>query len=168
MIEWNKAQILSHLLHIVTNSDSLWPRWVNATVLKHKHFWTLKIPTNCSSIWRKILKLQRLALQFITYSISSGNSIFLWFDPWRGSVCLDDSHTSHIITQCGMHHDDKLSKIIYSGSWSLPRPNSGHHHLDPLLKHWLLTFDSPAINPNGEDTLLWDGLVATKVKTWHI
>lgn len=38
MIEWNKAQILSHLLRIVTNSSILWATWVNKTVLRWKHF----------------------------------------------------------------------------------------------------------------------------------
>ncbi|XP_074351346.1 uncharacterized protein LOC141690446 [Apium graveolens] len=66
MIDWNRAQILHHLLYVVTDSDSLWPKWVNASVLKNKHFWTLTIPTDCSWIWRKFLKHRRVALQFIT------------------------------------------------------------------------------------------------------
>lgn len=81
MVDWNRAQILGHLLRVVTKSQSLWPRWVNETVLKHKHFWTLSIPTDCSLIWRKVLKLRRVALQFLTFSVGTGDTISLWFDP---------------------------------------------------------------------------------------
>lgn len=54
IVEWNRAQILSHLLRVVTNSSTLWATWINNTVLKNKHFWTLTIPTDCSCIWKKI------------------------------------------------------------------------------------------------------------------
>lgn len=66
-----------------------------------------------------------------------------------------------------MHYSDKVSKIIVSGSWYFPSPNSRHHHLAPVLDHWLKNFDNPVLSP-GEDTLSWDGLDATKVKTWHV
>lgn len=82
MINWNQAQLISHLLNVVTHKPSLWPSWINATVLKHKHFWTLKITTDCSRIWRKVLKHRSLALQFISFFIANGNNISLWFDPW--------------------------------------------------------------------------------------
>lgn len=81
-VEWNCAQILSHMLQVLTKSNSLWALWVNGTFLRGKHFWTIKIPTECSWIWRKILRLRVVALQFISYSTADGNSISLWFKPW--------------------------------------------------------------------------------------
>ncbi|XP_074341936.1 uncharacterized protein LOC141679333 [Apium graveolens] len=168
MVEWNRAQLIHHLIRVVTKSRNLWPKWVNATVLKHKYFWTLSVPTDCSWIWRKVLKLRRLALQFITYSIGRGCDISLWFDPWWRGTWLADSTTSVIISQCGLHYNDKLSSIIVNDTWRLPRPNPRHHHLEPLLVHWLQTFDFPSVNSGGVDTLLWDGINATKIKTWHI
>ncbi|XP_074327861.1 uncharacterized protein LOC141665779 [Apium graveolens] len=168
MVDWNRAQIVHHLIKVVTKSSSLWPKWVNATVLKHKHFWTLSMPTDCSWIWRRVLKLRRVALQFLTYSIGGGSDISLWFDPWWGGICLADTHNSPIISQCGLHHNARLSSIILNGTWRLPRPNPRHHHLDPLLTQWLQAFDYPTVNSNGMDTLLWDGINATKIKTWHI
>lgn len=82
MLEWNKARLLGHLLIIVTKSSTLWASWVNKTVLKGKHFWTAKLPTDCSWILKKILKLRPLALQFVSFRIGNGDSISLWFDPW--------------------------------------------------------------------------------------
>ncbi|XP_074378061.1 uncharacterized protein LOC141719583 [Apium graveolens] len=168
MVEWNKAKLIGHLLRVVTRSNSLWPRWVNETILKNKHFWTLNIPTDYSWIWRKVLKLRCIAIQFVSYSIGTGNSVSLWFDPWWGGTYLAALYSSPIISQCGMHANDLVSKIICSGTWCLPAPNARHHHLDPLLQHWLNTFDFPAFNLNGLDSILWDGLVTSKVKTWNI
>ncbi|XP_074360896.1 uncharacterized protein LOC141701135 [Apium graveolens] len=115
-----------------------------------------------------VLKLRVVALQFLTYSIGSGADISLWFDPWWGGTCLAETTTSPIISQCGLHRNASLSSIIHNGSWRLPSPNPRYHHLDPLLVHWLQTFDYPTINSNGVDTLLWDGTAATKIRTWHI
>lgn len=38
MVDWNRAQILSHLLRVLTNSKSLWATWVNRTILRSYHF----------------------------------------------------------------------------------------------------------------------------------
>ncbi|XP_074342616.1 uncharacterized protein LOC141680230 [Apium graveolens] len=66
-----------------------------------------------------------------------------------------------------MHHGDKLSAIIRNGCWSLPRANSRSHHVDPLMVHWLSTFDPLPLN-QGPDVLQWDGCDASKTKTWSI
>ncbi|XP_074346732.1 uncharacterized protein LOC141685538 [Apium graveolens] len=66
-----------------------------------------------------------------------------------------------------MHHGDKLSAIVRNGCWFLPRANPRSHHLDPVLVHWLSTFDPLPMSP-GPDLLLWDGCDASKTKTWHI
>lgn len=47
-LECNQAQILSHLLKVISKAPNLWATWVNATVLKRKYFWTIPIPTDCS------------------------------------------------------------------------------------------------------------------------
>ncbi|XP_074368946.1 uncharacterized protein LOC141708972 [Apium graveolens] len=167
MLEWNKAQLIGHLLKVITNSSTLWVSWVNKIVLKRKHFWTTKLPTDCSWIWKKILKLRPLALQFVSFRIGNGESISLWFDPWWNNACLASILTYAIISQCGMHHGDKLSAIIHNGSWCLPRANPRSHHLDPVLLHWLSTFDPPAL-AIGSDLLLWDGSDGIKTKTWEI
>lgn len=167
MFDWNRAQIISHMLRVLTNAGTLWASWVNNTVLKGKHFWIQKVPTDCSWIWRKIMRLRSVALQFISYSTADGDLISLWFDPWWGKICLASSTTSLIISQCGSSCNDKVSKLIVNGHWVLPEPNERTHHRDPVVDHWLQSFDFPSLK-SGRDTLLWDNLDASKVKTWHI
>ncbi|XP_074346983.1 uncharacterized protein LOC141685796 [Apium graveolens] len=134
MLEWNKAQLTGHLLKVITNSSTLWASW-----------------------------LRPLDLQFVSFHIGNGESISLWFDPWWNNACLASTLTSAVISQCGMHHGDKLSAIIHNGSWCLPRANPRSHHLYPVLLHWLSTFDPPALATDS-DLLLWDGRDAIKTK----
>ncbi|KAL8147820.1 hypothetical protein AgCh_005220 [Apium graveolens] len=68
-VDWNVAQILMHLCKVVSRHKSLWALWVHKTALKHNILWTMKIPTDCSWIWRKVLKLRDLARSFLTFKI---------------------------------------------------------------------------------------------------
>ncbi|XP_074336153.1 uncharacterized protein LOC141673316 [Apium graveolens] len=124
MVHWNKAQLIHHLIRIVTNSGSVWASWVNKTVLKNRHFWIMDIPTDCSWIWRQVLKHRVMALWFITYDIVSGTSISLWFEPWWNSCCLANSVTALIISQCFLSANATVACVINSGIWTLPRPNA--------------------------------------------
>ncbi|XP_074351776.1 uncharacterized protein LOC141690920 [Apium graveolens] len=108
MVDWNRTQILIHLIRVIIHNKSLWPTWVNKIVLKNKHFWTLDLPIDASWIWRKILRLRSMALQFIYYSISTGENVSLWFEPWWGNICLANTKSSVIISQYGLHHSDKV------------------------------------------------------------
>lgn len=125
--EWHKAQILLHLLRIVSKATSQWTTWVNTTVLKNKFFWTMKIPTDCSWIWKKLLR--SVALEFISCYVGNDCSISLRFDPWWRNSCLAFSRRSHIIRQCGLSSNATLYDLIASGEWSLPTTNARHRHL---------------------------------------
>ncbi|XP_074342333.1 uncharacterized protein LOC141679853 [Apium graveolens] len=158
MCEWNKSQIIGHLLKVVTKSPTLWASWVNKTVLKGKHFWVTKLPSDCSWIWKKLLKLRPLAMSFLSYKIGTGESISVWFDPWWHHTCLASSVSSPIISQSGLHHRDTLAALIRNGVWSLPTANPRSHHLDPLLLSWLANFEFPQLHA-GMHTI--NGLLAT-------
>lgn len=168
MVDWNRAQILMHLLRVVSKSTSLWATWVNATLLKHGNFWTVVMPTDASWTWKKVLKLRVVALQFISYNIGNGRSMSLWFEPWRGGGCLALNKHSSIIRQCGMSSGATVGDLLSSSGWVLPVPNSRLNHLDPLLVHWLATFNYPSFNLESRDYILWDGNDINKVKTWHV
>lgn len=91
MVHWNRAQLILHLPKVCTKSNSLWATWVNHSVLKLRHFWVIDIPSDCSWIWKKILRLRSLAIQFIRYHIFDGSSISLWFELWWNQCCLAKS-----------------------------------------------------------------------------
>ncbi|XP_074342853.1 uncharacterized protein LOC141680559 [Apium graveolens] len=128
----------------------------------------MKIPPDSSWIWKKVLKLHNIALQFITYDIGNGCNTSLWFDPWWEGVCLVSTLTSPIIRQCGLSSTATVGVLLQTGHWALPTPNSRHHHVDPLLTQWLEYFSFPVVRVHGEDRILWAGIHAVKIKTWNI
>ncbi|XP_074352963.1 uncharacterized protein LOC141692125 [Apium graveolens] len=168
MVQWNQAQIIHHLIRVVIKSRTLWATWVNKIVLKNKHFWILEIPTDCSWIWKKVLRLRYKALQFISYHIVEGDSISLWFEPWWHNCCLAKSNSSPIISQCMLTANATVASIISSGTWCLPNINPRTHHRDPVLDTWMEGRHFPQISSRGRDHILWDGFDCAKIKTWHI
>ncbi|XP_074326556.1 putative mitochondrial protein AtMg00310 [Apium graveolens] len=80
--ERNYYQILLHLYRVVNKDRSLWVSWVYTTHLKFNKFWVMEEPTDCSWIWRKVLKLRPIALQFLQYNLGDGRTTSIWFDSW--------------------------------------------------------------------------------------
>ncbi|XP_074337140.1 uncharacterized protein LOC141674313 [Apium graveolens] len=168
MVHWNKARMIHHLLKVIIKSPTLWATWVNRTVLKHKYFWIIKVPTDCSWIWRKILNLRNVAIQYISYHIVTGDSLSLWFDPWWKSFCLANSISTPIINQCSLPHTATVASVTHSGQWLFPRPSMRIHHAAPLLTAWIEDPELPTIHSSGSDHILWDGVSASKIRTWNI
>lgn len=53
ILDWNKSQIMLHLLHVLQFSpNSSWAAWVKTTILKGRSIWQTPIPTDCSWIWK--------------------------------------------------------------------------------------------------------------------
>lgn len=166
--EWNSAQIMMHLCRVEAGSKTLWATWIHATSFKHKHLWTLPMPTDCSWIWKKILKLRVLARQFISYQLGDGRNTWFWFDPWWNNRCLAQKKTDLIITQLGLPWHTRVGSVICDGSWSILAPSNRLRHLDPGLVDFLDHFDNPSFNLASSDRILWGNMAITKVKPWHI
>lgn len=60
-------------------------------MLSRNNFWHISIPADCSWIWRKILKLRPIALNFLNYSVGNGNFFSLWLDPWLNGQASNQS-----------------------------------------------------------------------------
>lgn len=166
--EWNQAQIMSHLCKIVCKNKGLWAKWVNKTVLKRKHFWVMKMPNDCSWIFRNILRLRSVARQFLSFKIGNGLGISIWFDPWWHNICLASNKHDRIIAQSGISSEDNVHSLISTGSWHLPRPFHRIHHIHPGFQHWLQNFDFPNFDLSSADVILWDGIPLHKVKARNI
>lgn len=167
-IEWNHAQILTHLWKVATKSTSLWASWVQKTVLKTKNFWAIDIPSDCSWIWKKLLRLRTKAKRWISYRLGSGASVSLWYDPWWNHHSLACNDKDRIILSSGLSPTATVHDIIDTGQWVLPRPNLNHHHVSPGLLTWLNTFDFPNFNLENEDSILWDNQLGKNVSTGTI
>ncbi|GKB91388.1 RNA-directed DNA polymerase, eukaryota, reverse transcriptase zinc-binding domain protein [Tanacetum coccineum] len=79
---WNRAIIVKHLWHIVTDKESLWVKWVNTEKLKGRSIWEIKEDNNDSWGWRNLLKQRNDVRRFIISKLGNGGKTSLWFDNW--------------------------------------------------------------------------------------
>ncbi|KAL7238210.1 hypothetical protein ACSBR2_004331 [Camellia fascicularis] len=81
---WNKAAIAKHVWYLFSGGDcSMWCQWVKSYLLKGRSFWSVKIPSDPSWVWRKILSLRHLIYPLIKFKIGNGENVFLWHDNWH-------------------------------------------------------------------------------------
>lgn len=125
-LDWNKALLILHLTHILQSElKSLWAKWVKSTVLLGKSIWQVKIPNDCSWIWKQLLKLRSTAILHLSYTVGSGSNTNLWFDPWLNGSALNPSGT--LISNSGLSDTAKVIDILQNSSWNLPQSN--HHEV---------------------------------------
>ena len=163
-IQWNKSQILMHLWNVISRKNSLWASWVSNTIPVQKNFWSIKIPKDCSWIWRKVLKLRSDAKNFICYKIGNGQSISLWLDPWWNGQCLADNIHDPIIQNANSNANEKVHSLISSGFWNLPSSNY------PDIYDWAHHFNYPHFDLSKTDLITWEGTnkVNTRIIWDHI
>lgn len=161
LLDWNKSLLILHLLSVLQfEPNSLWASWVQTTVLKKHNFWQIPIPSDCSWIWKQVLKLRPTALLHILYKVGRGDQISLWYDPWlhRNPILPSQS----LLINSGLSPHAKVSDILQLASWHLPPSN---HH-DVILFRRL--FNSLPAPPNTQDCILWNSIDIHRVKAVHI
>ncbi|XP_028073921.1 uncharacterized protein LOC114276326 [Camellia sinensis] len=88
---WNKAAIAKHVWYLFSGGDcSMWCQWVRSYLLKGRSFWSVKIPSDPSWVWRKILSLRHLIYPLIKFKIGNGENVFLWI--WGGILAKCNSN----------------------------------------------------------------------------
>ncbi|XP_074347168.1 uncharacterized protein LOC141685998 [Apium graveolens] len=167
-VDWNRAQILLLLCRIVFKHKSLWVQWILKTAFHNKIFWTMKIPTDCSWIWCKVLKLRDIARQHLIFKMGNGKAFSFWFAPWWNNTCLVTSKKDLAISQLKLAAHTSVEHLISTGAWCILEINQRIHHIDPRLRHWLQTFDRPAFDLEKEDKIQWGEFDLCKIKTRHI
>ncbi|XP_022015033.1 uncharacterized protein LOC110914554 [Helianthus annuus] len=160
----NVALMTAHVGSILSRRNSLWVDWVHDYRLKGKNFWVCKIPSNCSSSWRKLLQMRPSIRSYMWMNIGSGADTSAWYDNWCSIGPLGNFLTPHTITNAGYCLDDKVADVRANGGWSWP---NAWRDLFPVLNQ----VDNVNIDPNKVDKLLWrDGDDLNEITTsgvWH-
>ena len=69
----------THLVNLC-QKDSRWIKWLHEILLEGKCFWNVRISSDRSWIWRKILQIRNMAHKRIKIVVGNGKSTSLWFD----------------------------------------------------------------------------------------
>lgn len=89
--------------------------WVNLNLIKRRCFWLLKVPQDSTWSWRKILKLQDIAKNFLKFQVGDRSTISLWMDFWHPDGILFDQYGYRVIYDARSKIDDKLSRVEGNG-----------------------------------------------------
>lgn len=77
----------------------------------------MKIPSDPSWVWRKILYLRPLIFPLI---VGDGQSIFVWHDNWHPLGSLWSKFGERTIYDSAIHGDSKVNAVIRNNSWKWP------------------------------------------------
>lgn len=79
------------LIWRMLSGESLWGKWIKANLLKTKNFWEVKQNTQMGSwMWRKMLKLRKVAKTFYKKHVGNGRHTSFWYDRWSERGILSD------------------------------------------------------------------------------
>ena len=111
--------------------------WHQNNHLSGQTFWTINAASTDSWVWRKLLQLRPLALQFCKIQLGNDRKTSFWFDVW--------TPLGQLITHIGLtgpralrvRENALVEDAITGSSWSLPHPRSQrevelHAHLTTL------------------------------------
>ncbi|XP_028119112.1 uncharacterized protein LOC114316616 [Camellia sinensis] len=139
---WNKAAIAKHVWYLFSGGEcSMWCQWVKSYLLKGKSFWGIKMPSDPSWVWRKLLSLRDLIFSIIKFKLGNGENVFLWHDNWHpfGSLLL--RYGPRILYDTNLPDNSKVSSIISNDSWNWPFPNSWE------IQEWIAA-TPPSLKPS--------------------
>jgi hypothetical protein len=85
--------------------------------LKGRSFWSVNIPQDCSWRWRRLLKFQNIARNFISFEVGDGQNIHLWFDNWHPCGVLIERYGFRVVYDASSGLNYKLSSVLSSGIW---------------------------------------------------
>ncbi|XP_028099396.1 uncharacterized protein LOC114298945 [Camellia sinensis] len=102
--------------------------------MQGKSFWGIKVPSDPSWVWRKLLSLRDLIFPLIKFKLGNGGNVFLWYDNWHpfGSLLL--RYGPRILYDTNLPDSSK--------EWIAATPHSLKPSLDsPDIPVWSLTAD---------------------------
>ncbi len=128
----------------------MWCQWVKSYLIKGRNFWNLKMPSNPSWTWRKLLNLRPLVQPHIITSIVNGHSTSLWFDNWHPLGPLVVKFGTRIMYDAGLPQDTSIGAILHHSRWTFPITQTWELN---EIRNNLPSPPSPSIV--GEDQVKW-------------
>ena len=164
--EANDVCCLKLIWKIVSKSNSLWVRWIEANLLKRRSFWSIKHTSSGSWIWRKLLKYRAVASSFFQVEVRNGQATSFWHDKWSDLGRLSDLVGARGIVDMGIGWQMSVAE-----AWVSRRRR---RHREDLFVHMENALMVQHQKQNEEtDTFLWKGAkdiyrakFSTK-DTWH-
>lgn len=96
---------------------TLWVKWSHEYIMKNRSIWKIKVPTDCSWTWRKLLKLRENVQPLIRYKVESGETVSLWYDNWHPQGPLIKKYGDRILYGSRLGDEATANQVIDNGDW---------------------------------------------------
>lgn len=126
LLVWNKVLCLKFIWLLLSKADdsSLWADWHRSTHLINKSFWTVEPTATDSWVWKKLLDLRPLAIQFCKIRLGNGRSASFWYDVWTPFGQLIDHIGATGPRALRVRPQAVVADALTDGNWQLPHPRS--------------------------------------------
>ncbi|GJY72313.1 RNA-directed DNA polymerase, eukaryota, reverse transcriptase zinc-binding domain protein, partial [Tanacetum coccineum] len=145
---WNRAMIVKHLWHIVTDKESLWVKWINTEKLKGRSFWKIEEDKNDSWGWRNILCQRNDVRKFIVSKLGDGSKTFVWFDNWSNIGTLDQFINHKTMYAARLNTIMTVRELMGQSNWNWP---DAWTEKFPIL----LDMQNLSLNIQARDKIMW-------------
>ena len=162
---FNVALMSTHVWKLITHKESLWVKWIHAYKLNNRSFWDVKLASNVSWGWRKLLQIRNVLWPHFWHVIGNGQNTSIWFDNWNTHCPLINHVSYRAIASAGFRIHAKVSDVISDGEWMWPIA-----WFNRFLNLFQLIV--PNINEDQVDKIFWkshDGILKdfSTLEVWH-
>ncbi|GKV49366.1 hypothetical protein SLEP1_g56121 [Rubroshorea leprosula] len=165
LTHWNVTCIMRFIWMLFTKAGSIWVAWVHEYLLKGCSFWSIRVPSDASWGWRKLLNLRQQARKLIKHIPGDGKDIYLWHDNWHPSGPLVENFGARIVQDSGFSSQAKLEVVVNGNFWKWPPARSPQ-----LLDIQIALCDKLYPKERDQDTVIWIPSASrtyTAGRTWH-
>ncbi|KAG7582900.1 Reverse transcriptase domain [Arabidopsis suecica] len=165
----NNTLCLRLIWLLFSGSGSLWVAW-------HKHhqklsqasFWSIKAKNSDSWLWKNLLKLRHLAIQFIKVEPGNGKASWFWHDNWTPLGSLIDLFGDNGPRNLRIPISAKVADACNEFGWVMAPPRSDNAE---ALQIFLSSSTLPT-SSSEEDKFVWEidgnsGNGFSSSKTWN-
>ena len=150
--EVNKVYGLK-LIWRLLSGVSLWGKWIRANLLKGKSFWEVKQTTQLGTwMWRKMLKLRKVAKNFYKKDLGNGRHTSFWFDHWSDKGVLIDLLGNRGIIDLGVEKRATVEEAVLC-----VKRRRRHRIRKPNELEVEISITARKLNLDSYDTSLWRG-----------
>lgn len=118
---WNRAAVAKHVWFMVSGGEqSMWCQWVKSYLLRGNSFWAVKVLSDPSWVWRKLLSLRESLFPLIKCKIGNGSDTFLWHDNWHPLGSLWARYGNRLLYDIALNGQAKVASIVGNRGWCWP------------------------------------------------
>ena len=113
LLEANRVACLKLIWRVLSARSSLWVKWIWKYLIRKGSFWSVNERSTLGSwMWRKLLKMRAVAVQFFKVEINSGSTTSFWFDRWSPLGVLIDFTGGRGCVELGIPINATVERVI--------------------------------------------------------